>query len=136
MDFKKTDAPLETITYDRNAIDAKTDNIYEAISIISKRTIQINESIKKELLDKLEEFASPTESLDEIFENKNNYFHSKQNALNLAQLLKEGGNYRVKVVGYKFGVKLPYFVPHRNIIEIISICTHLSHFLVSVVASL
>ena len=47
MDFKKTDAPLETITYDRNAIDAKTDNIYEAISVISKRTIQINESIQK-----------------------------------------------------------------------------------------
>ena len=70
MDFKKTDAPLETITYDRNAIDSQTNNIYEAISIISKRTIQINESIKKELLDKLEEFASPTESLDEIFENK------------------------------------------------------------------
>lgn len=70
MDFKKTNAPLDTITYDRNVIDAQTDNIYEAISIISKRTIQINESIKKELLDKLEEFASPTESLDEIFENK------------------------------------------------------------------
>jgi DNA-directed RNA polymerase subunit K/omega len=51
-------------------VDAQTDNIYEAISIISKRTIQINEDIKKELLDKLEEFASPTESLDEIFENK------------------------------------------------------------------
>jgi DNA-directed RNA polymerase subunit K/omega len=65
-----TDAPLETVTYDRNIVDAQTDNIYEAISIISKRTIQINESIKKELLDKLEEFASPTESLDEIFENK------------------------------------------------------------------
>ena len=70
MDFKKTDAPLETVTYDRNIVDAQTDNIYEAISIISKRTIQINESIKKELLDNLEEFASPTESLDEIFENK------------------------------------------------------------------
>ena len=38
MDFKKTDAPLETITYDRNAIDSQTNNIYEAISIISKRT--------------------------------------------------------------------------------------------------
>ena len=50
MDFKKTDAPLETVTYDRNIVDAQTDNIYEAISIISKRTIQINESIKKELL--------------------------------------------------------------------------------------
>jgi DNA-directed RNA polymerase subunit K/omega len=70
MDFKKTNAPLSTITYDRNLMDDQTDNIYEAISIISKRTIQINEDIKKELLDKLEEFASPTESLDEIFENK------------------------------------------------------------------
>ena len=37
MDFKKTDAPLETVTYDRNIVDAQTDNIYEAISIISKR---------------------------------------------------------------------------------------------------
>ena len=70
MDFKKTNAPLNTITYDRNLVDEKTDNIYEAISIISKRTVQINEEIKKELLEKLEEFASPTESLDEIFENK------------------------------------------------------------------
>ena len=70
MDFKKTSAPLNSITYDRNVVDQKTDNIYEAISIIAKRTIQINEEIKKELLDKLEEFASPTESLDEIFENK------------------------------------------------------------------
>ena len=57
MDFKKTSAPLNTITYDRNVVDSKTDNIYEAISIISKRTIQINEDIKKELIDKLEEFA-------------------------------------------------------------------------------
>lgn len=70
MDFKKTSAPLNAITYDRNVVDSKTDNIYEAISIISKRTIQINDDIKKELIDKLEEFASPTESLDEIFENK------------------------------------------------------------------
>tara|TARA_B100001093_G_scaffold515905_1_gene593367 strand:- start:23248 stop:23568 length:321 start_codon:yes stop_codon:yes gene_type:complete len=70
MDFKKTTAPLNTTTYDRNLVDKKTDNIYEAISIISKRTVQINEEIKKELLEKLEEFANPTESLDEIFENK------------------------------------------------------------------
>ena len=70
MDFKKTSAPLNTTTYDRNLVDKETDNIYEAISIISKRTVQINEEIKKELLEKLEEFANPTESLDEIFENK------------------------------------------------------------------
>jgi len=47
MDFKKTSAPLNTITYDRNVVDSKTDNIYEAISIISKRTIQINEILKR-----------------------------------------------------------------------------------------
>ena len=70
MDFKKTSAPLNTITYDRNNLDSQTNNIYEAISIISKRAEQIKGNVKKELIEKLEEFASPTESLDEIFENK------------------------------------------------------------------
>ena len=70
MNYKETNAPVTTVTYDKNIIEAQTDNIYEAISIISKRTVQINEEIKKELLEKLEEFANPTESLDEIFENK------------------------------------------------------------------
>ena len=70
MDFKKVNAPTTTVTYDRDKIDDTTDNIYEAISIISKRTIQINEDIKKELISKLEEFATPSENLEEIFENK------------------------------------------------------------------
>ena len=70
MDFKKVNAPTTTITYDRDKIDETTDNIYKAISIISKRTIQINEDIKKELISKLEEFATPSENLEEIFENK------------------------------------------------------------------
>lgn len=70
MDFKKANAPSTTVTYDRNKIDNSTDNIYKAISIISKRTIQINEDIKKELIGKLEEFATPSENLEEIFENK------------------------------------------------------------------
>ena len=55
MDLKKTQAPISTVTYDRNEVDAQTDNIYEAIAIASKRAIQINEEIKRELLDKLEE---------------------------------------------------------------------------------
>ena len=59
-----------TVTYDRNKIDLQSDNIYKAISIISKRTVQINEDIKKELINKLEEFATPSENLEEIFENK------------------------------------------------------------------
>ena len=70
MDFKKVNAPTTTVTYNRDKIDENTDNIYKAISIISKRTIQINEDIKKELISKLEEFATPSENLEEIFENK------------------------------------------------------------------
>jgi DNA-directed RNA polymerase subunit K/omega len=70
MDLKKTDAPVSTITYDRNEIDASTDNIYEAISVIAKRAEQINTDIRRELIDKLEEFATYNDSLEEIFENK------------------------------------------------------------------
>lgn len=69
-DIKKTEAPVSTVTYNRNEIDAPTDNIYEAISVISKRAIQINSEVKKELIEKLEEFATYTDSLEEIFENK------------------------------------------------------------------
>ncbi len=70
MDIKNTEAPINTITIDKNIIDAPTDNIYEAISIISKRASQINSDIKKELLEKLDEFATYNDSLEEIFENK------------------------------------------------------------------
>lgn len=70
IDLKRTDAPLNTTTLDKNKIDASTNNIYEAISIISKRATQINGEIKKELLEKLDEFATYNDSLDEIFENK------------------------------------------------------------------
>ena len=70
MDLKKTKAPVNTITYDRNQIDEPTENIYESISIISRRAEQINSEIKKELIDKLEEFATYNDSLEEIFENK------------------------------------------------------------------
>ena len=70
MDLKKVKASVNTETYDRNVIDKSTDNIYEAISIISKRSEQINSDIRTELIDKLEEFATYNDSLEEIFENK------------------------------------------------------------------
>jgi len=69
-DIKNTEAPVNTTTMDKNVIDAPTNNIYEAISIISKRANQINGDIKKELLEKLDEFATYNDSLEEIFENK------------------------------------------------------------------
>lgn len=67
---KNTEAPLTTVTLDKNVIDAPTGNIYESISIVAKRANQINTEIKKELLEKLDEFATYNDSLEEIFENK------------------------------------------------------------------
>lgn len=69
-DLKNTNAPVTTMTHNRNEFDDKTENIYEAISITAKRAVQINSEIKKELLEKLEEFATYSDSLEEIFENK------------------------------------------------------------------
>ena len=56
----------------KNLLDIKsrTGNLYESIAIIAKRASQINIAIKEELHNKLEEFASHTDSLEEIHENK------------------------------------------------------------------
>ncbi|MFL0095966.1 DNA-directed RNA polymerase subunit omega [Tenacibaculum maritimum] len=70
MNYKDTKAALSTITYDKEAIEAPTENIYEAISVIAKRATQINGDIKKELIEKLDEFATYNDSLEEVFENK------------------------------------------------------------------
>lgn len=57
-------------TRDVNELKSKTGNLYESISIIGRRANQINISLKEELHNKLEEFASHTDSLEEIHENK------------------------------------------------------------------
>jgi len=56
----------------KNLVDikAKTGNLYESIAIVAKRANQINIALKEELHNKLEEFASHTDSLEEIHENK------------------------------------------------------------------
>lgn len=70
MNYKETNAAVSTVTYDKEAIEQSTDNIYEAISIIAKRATQINNDLKKELIEKLDEFATYNDSLEEVFENK------------------------------------------------------------------
>ena len=70
MNYKETNAALSTITYDKDAIEQPTENIYEAISIIAKRATQINSDLKTELVEKLDEFATYNDSLEEVFENK------------------------------------------------------------------
>ena len=55
---------------DVNDLKNRTGNIYESIAIVAKRANQINISLKEELHNKLDEFASHTDSLEEIHENK------------------------------------------------------------------
>tara|TARA_A200000113_G_scaffold77419_1_gene68261 strand:- start:215 stop:544 length:330 start_codon:yes stop_codon:yes gene_type:complete len=68
--YRESKAALTSKTYDRNEMEGSTENIYEALSIIAKRSNQINLDIKKELHEKLDEFATDNDSLEEIFENK------------------------------------------------------------------
>ena len=68
--YRESKAAISSVTYDRNEMEKEVGNIYEALSIIAKRSIQINLDIKKELHEKLDEFATHNDSLEEIFENK------------------------------------------------------------------
>ena len=70
MDYKESKAAVTTVTYNKDEIEQPTENIYEAISIIAKRAEQINLDLKKELVEKLDEFATYNDSLEEVFENK------------------------------------------------------------------
>lgn len=70
MDYKKTKAPNTTVTRDLAEFDQKSGNIYQSCVVVSKRANQISVEIKDELSKKLEEFASYTDNLEEIFENR------------------------------------------------------------------
>jgi DNA-directed RNA polymerase subunit K/omega len=69
MDYKKTKAPLTTMTRNLNDLDVTTDNIYQTVMVAAKRANQISVEMKQELNRKLEEFASYTDNLEEVFEN-------------------------------------------------------------------
>ncbi len=70
MDFKKTNAEQSIVTRDIRKFDGVTGNIYEAISIMSKRANQISSELKEELTNKLQEFSTHTDNLEEVFENR------------------------------------------------------------------
>lgn len=70
MDYKKSKAPLNTLTRDVQELWKDTGNIYESVAIIAKRANQISLEIKQDLNKKLAEFASYNDSLDEVFENR------------------------------------------------------------------
>ena len=58
------------ITRDLNKLAQDTKNLYESVSIISKRARQISSQVKEELSSKLAEFATTVDNLEEIFENR------------------------------------------------------------------
>jgi DNA-directed RNA polymerase subunit K/omega len=70
MDYRKLNAPLSTITRDMNTLCEKVGNSYETVAIIAKRSNQIDQELKAELDKKLEEFSSMNDSIEEVFENR------------------------------------------------------------------
>ena len=70
MDYKKSKAPVTTVTRNVEELWKDTGNIYESVVIISKRSNQIAQEIKQDLDKKLAEFASYNDSLEEVFENR------------------------------------------------------------------
>jgi DNA-directed RNA polymerase subunit K/omega len=59
-----------TVTRDLRHMESITGNIYESISIVAKRANQIGVNVKEELNSKLSEFATSSDNLEEIFENR------------------------------------------------------------------
>ena len=70
MDYRKTNAPTNTITRDLIKLAEPTGNIYETVAIISKRANQISVEMKQDLAKNLQEFASYNDNLEEVFENR------------------------------------------------------------------
>ena len=70
MDYKKSKAPVNTVTRNIKDLAQETGNIYESVAIIAKRANQISAQIKEDLSKKLAEFASYNDSLEEVFENR------------------------------------------------------------------
>ncbi|MBO6005444.1 MAG: DNA-directed RNA polymerase subunit omega [Paludibacteraceae bacterium] len=70
MDFKKTNAPVTTVTRDVNSMLKNDMNVYELVNVLGKRANQISIELKNELEKKLQEFASYTDNLEEVFENR------------------------------------------------------------------
>jgi DNA-directed RNA polymerase subunit K/omega len=77
MDVKRINAPANTVTRDIERFTAPTGNVYESVMVIAKRANQISAELKQELSKKLEEFASISDNLEEVFENKEQIEMSK-----------------------------------------------------------
>ncbi|MFA7274031.1 MAG: DNA-directed RNA polymerase subunit omega [Crocinitomicaceae bacterium] len=101
MNFKNSSAEKSTITRDTETFEKGFGNIYESIVAMAKRSNQISAEMKEELTQKLQEFASSTDNLEEIFENREQIeiskFYEKMPkpvAMAMDQMLKDELNIR------------------------------------------
>jgi DNA-directed RNA polymerase subunit K/omega len=102
MDYKKNNAPTSVITRDTSVLEAKTGNIYETVVVASRRANLIGTDLKNELNKKLEEFASYTDNLEEIFENReqieiSKYYERlpKPTLMALQEIMEDKLNFRI-----------------------------------------
>ena len=70
MDYKKIRTETEAVTRKKEDFYLTTGNIYETVAILAKRSNQISQEMKTELEQKISEFATTTDNLEEIFENR------------------------------------------------------------------
>ena len=70
MDYKKMNSETTTVTRHKEKFYEQTGNIYETVVVLSKRANQIALDLKRELDDKIAEFATSNDNLEEVFENR------------------------------------------------------------------
>ncbi len=70
MDYKRSNAPINTVTRDVIKLSEDTGNVYETVCIIAKRANQIAVEMKHDLEKKLQEFVTLNDNLEEVSENR------------------------------------------------------------------
>jgi len=70
INFKNTNAESSTVTRNMDEIEEVTGNVYQSCVVVSKRSDQLAVDLKEELINKLNEFASNSDNLEEVFENR------------------------------------------------------------------
>ncbi len=70
MEYKKVKTDVISVTRNIEDFTKETDNVYETVAVISKRANQIASEMKEELNQKISEFATTTDNLEEVFENR------------------------------------------------------------------
>lgn len=105
MSYKNSNAERTTITRDVDSFYENTGNLYQSLVIISKRANQIASEMKEELSQKLSEFASHSDNLEEIFENREQIEISrhyeklpKPVAISMQEFSENGTYYRIPEV--------------------------------------